>query len=90
MSPLSPSLCHAQDIDNWAVEAAFVEALKANPDTLALIDEFFHEDHVNFAEMLYWWDWNGTKQFDPKKTMADSYQYFLQLRQRGIRAHSWV
>jgi hypothetical protein len=78
----------SQDIDNWSIEGALMKALFADPEALALIDEFYHEDHVNFSEMLVWWAWN--KQFDPDKSLADSYQYFLKLRQLGIRAHAWV
>jgi len=77
-----------QDIDNYKIEAALMAALLDDPDTLALIDEFYHEDHVNFSEMMDWWDWN--KQYDPHRSLADSYQQFLKLRQLGIRAHPWV
>lgn len=76
------------DIDNYKIEAALMAALLDDPDTLALIDEFYHEDHVNFSEMMDWWDWN--KQYDPHRSLADSYQQFLKLRQLGIRAHPWV
>lgn len=79
-----------QDVDNFAIEAALMKTLLADTEALALIDEFFHEDHVNFSEMLGWWAWNGVKQFDPNRTLADSYQQFLTLRHMGIRAHAWV
>lgn len=65
-----------------------MKALFEDPAALALIDEFYHEDHVNFSEMMIWWDWN--KQYDPDKNLADSYQQFLKLRKAGVRAHAWV
>lgn len=80
-----------QDIDTWAVEKALVAALLADATALGLVDEFYFEDHVNFSEMLGWWDNQyNPKQYDPSRTLADSYHQFLRLRQLGIRAHSWV
>lgn len=82
---------HLQDIDSWAIEGSLMKALFEDPAALALIDEFYFEDHVKFSEMLGWWDNQyNPKQYDPSKSLADSYQQFLRLRQLGIRAHSWV
>lgn len=74
------------DIDNGKVENAIIKALMTSPSLLALIDEFVFEQHVNFAPMLPYW--GGT--IDKNQTLADSYQLFLELRRRGVRAHSWV
>lgn len=80
-----------QDIDTWAVENALVAALLADATALGLVDEFYFEDHVNFSEMLGWWDNTyNPKQYDPSRSLSDSYHQFLRLRQLGVRAHSWV
>jgi hypothetical protein len=43
--------------------------------------------HVNFQPMVAA-GWGNT--VDPGKTLADAYDMFLELRKRGVRAHSWV
>ena len=73
------------DIDSGRVETAIVDYL-LQWDHLHLIDEFLWEHHVsNFLMAPYWTDTQDTQ-----RSIADSYQYFLRLRQRGLRAHSWV
>lgn len=37
--PPPPSCCAPQDIDNFEVEHAILDAIRADPETLALIDE---------------------------------------------------
>ena len=74
------------DIDSKAVETAIVDFLLRSDKHLALIDEFVWEHHVdNYLMARYWKD-----TADTTKTIADSYGYFLELRRRGVRAHSWV
>jgi len=75
-----------QDIDNYEVEHAIVNALLEDHDALALIDEFFFEEHVEFKEMMG--HWAGTVK--QGTTLADSYAMFHKLRSYGVRAHSWV
>jgi len=73
------------DIDSKQVESAIVDYI-IKWDKLSLIDEFLWEHHVdNYLMAPYW----GNTQ-DMTKSIADSYSYFLMLRQRGVRAHSWV
>lgn len=71
------------DIDNGPVEKGSVEYLLQHP---SLVDEFVWEHHAG-GNYLLKNHWYGTAD---KLTVHDSYQYFLKLRQRGIRAHSWV
>lgn len=49
--------------------------------------QFFFEEHVDFAPMLAV-GWAGTT--GPNTSLATSYAMFSALRQRGLRAHSWV
>jgi len=73
------------DIDSKEVETPIVEFL-LTWNNLGLLDEFVWEHHVNNYLMAP--HWRDTQ--DMSKSIADSYQYFLKLRQRGVRAHSWV
>jgi len=73
------------DIDSKQVESAIADYIM-KWDKLGLIDEFLWEHHVdNYLMAPYWGDTQ-----DMTKSIADSYTYFLMLRQRGVRAHSWV
>lgn len=75
------------DIDNGPVEKGTVDhLLSQDNDDLDWIDEFVWEHHVDNYIMDPWWG----DTIDKSLTIADSYQYFLRLRQRGVRAHSWV
>jgi len=73
------------DIDEPLVERALVQQLLSSPgETGAKLDEFFFEHHVHgLAE-----EWWGHHQVDG--TFADSYRLFRQLRELGVRAHSWI
>eukprot|EP00995_Heteronema_vittatum_P009656 NODE_500_length_1339_cov_219.700000_g362_i1.p1 GENE.NODE_500_length_1339_cov_219.700000_g362_i1~~NODE_500_length_1339_cov_219.700000_g362_i1.p1 ORF type:complete len:169 (+),score=58.46 NODE_500_length_1339_cov_219.700000_g362_i1:527-1033(+) len=73
------------DIDHNAVEEAVIQQLLTDPALAGLIDELFWEHHVNLSPMYKWW--KGTT---GRQTLAESYQWFLKLRQTGIRAHSWI
>lgn len=75
------------DIDNYVVESQILADIMSDPALAALIDEFVYEEHVNFRPMVSCC-WKGT--VNPNLTLYDSYQHFLQLRLKGIRAHSWV
>ena len=74
------------DIDSRVVKRGTVDHLLSNSEDLSYVDEFLWEHHVggNYL-MRYAWK-NDTDDL----TIHDSYQYFLCLRQKGVRAHSWV
>lgn len=74
------------DIDSGNVERGTVEHLLSHPQDLAYIDEFLWEHHVegNYLMKHAW------KNSTDDMSVHDSYQYFLRLRQKGVRAHSWV
>ena len=75
------------DIDSKEVETAIVEYLLSDTnDDLDYIDEFLWEQHVD--NYLLGKHWKQT--MDMTRSIADSYDYFLRLRQRGVRAHSWI
>jgi hypothetical protein len=71
------------DIDNGPVEKGTVEYLLQHP---RLVDEFVWEHHAggNYLLKNHWYGTADTL------SIHDSYQYFVKLRQLGIRAHSWV
>jgi len=76
------------DIDHGDTEIAIVNYMMDDSnDMLDWIDEFVWEQHCNNYIMAANWADHTT---DMSKTIADSYQYFLKLRQRGMRAHSYV
>ena len=78
------------DIDTPAIEVALVQQLMKDEELLELIDEFYFEHHVSGSPM----QWYGWGDLTTSKTalghIQDSYDIFTFLRQRGIRAHSWV
>ena len=75
------------DIDHGDTEIAIVNYMvDESNDVLEWIDEFVWEQHCTNYIMAQ--NWLNT--IDPTKTIRDSYQYFLKLRQRGVRAHSYV
>ena len=73
------------DIDSSDVETAIVDYM-LQWDKMNLVDEFLWEHHVTNYLMAPFW---GHTQ-DTTCHLADSYQYFLRLRQRGIRAPLWA
>lgn len=75
-----------QDIDNAEVEESILRAFLQDPIAFALVDEFFFEHHVDFPPMRRYW--GGA--INSSLKLDDSYKLFLQLRQQGWRAHSWV
>ena len=60
--------------------------LSDDNDDLSYIDEFVWEHHVDNYLMAFAWK----RSQDMTKSIADSYEYFLRLRHKGVRAHSWV
>ena len=57
------------DVDNTDVEEAIVQSLLANPDIIALIDEFFWEHHVNFKPMFPGWGGRGDRWDDRRRLL---------------------
>lgn len=92
------------DVDNQAVELALVAQLLSPPFKIAsLIDELFWEHHVagSIVACPHLWKrrnyrlagWRRMKfnLTEPSaETIGASYSFFTQLRELGIRAHSWV
>ena len=74
------------DIDT-PTEELIVDHLLQTPEDCSLIDEFIWEHHLS-ANYLMRGMWGGAASPDLK--MSDSYNYFRALRERGVRAHSWV
>ncbi len=68
------------------IEGMFVNQLLSDSRISQLMDEFFYKYHVSsaFAPMQKYW---GSV---ARVGLHGSYQLFDALRQRGIRAHSWV
>jgi len=74
------------DIDAPSVEMPIVHQLVDNPDTGKYLDEFFFEHHVTSKlSKQHLWGWSATE-----GTFADSYDIFTKLREKGVRAHSWI
>jgi hypothetical protein len=73
------------------VELPILRDLLNDPELLDLVDEFFFEYHVLFGPMNP--AWFGSENPNPRpttETLADSYAVFRTLREKGVRAHSWV
>ena len=78
------------DIDNPEIEIELVLQLLNDPVLLDLVDEFYFEHHVNGSPMQYqgWGDLRFQNVSHPG--VEHSYKIFETLRDRGVRAHSWV
>jgi hypothetical protein len=70
------------DIDTPAIETALINQILNDSSISSLIDELFFEHHVTVKEMIGYWG-------SPPGTLKDSYVLFRNLRQLGIRMHSW-
>lgn len=71
------------DIDTPKVEYSLVmQLLEHAEETSAKLDEFFFEHHVNGLMARIW----GSVDM----TFVESYDLFTQLRELGVRAHSWI
>jgi hypothetical protein len=81
------------DIDNGSVEKGtvkyFLDELPGfyDPDAIQYIDELVWEHHAGGNYLMYDCCWNKTSD---NLTLWDSYQIFLKLRNKGVRAHSYV
>lgn len=73
------------DIDTPSIETPLVQQLleSAKGENAGKLDEFFFEQHVHGAMQPWWGD-------NVDGTFADSYKLFSELRNLGVRAHSWV
>lgn len=81
------------DIDHSVTEESIVTQLLNDKEAQGLIDEFYFEHHVLHSPMVSGgWGQNLTQSGGPAKlsTFVQSYDLFTQLREAGIRAHSWV
>jgi hypothetical protein len=75
------------DIDNSTVEEALIAELLEDRALASLVDELYFEHHVLNTPM---WRYGWRFLTKTRHTLADSYALFGQLRELGIRAHSWV
>lgn len=78
------------DIDTPEIEIELVSQLLEDPVLLNLVDELYFEHHVHGSPMQYqgWGDLRNQNVSHPG--VEDSYKIFKTLRERGVRAHSWV
>jgi hypothetical protein len=72
------------DIDSPDIEAGNIDFILQDEDNY--IDEIAWEHHVD-GNYLMLGQWGN---LTTHMSLYNSYQYFLKLRQKGIRAHSWV
>ncbi|ORY86144.1 hypothetical protein BCR37DRAFT_390941 [Protomyces lactucae-debilis] len=74
---------------------AFIQKLaKWDDDPLrgglsGLVDELYFEHKVNFMPMAKIWGFGGGEDPLEAGSLASSYKLFMDLRNHGIRAHSW-
>jgi len=78
------------DIDNSAAERLLIDQILGDESILRLIDEFFLEHHVHRSPMVRRGWGKGLAREGSTEKIMDSYDIFSKLRERGIRAHSWV
>jgi len=78
------------DIDTPSVELPILREFLNDPELLELVDEFFFEYHVSFAPMNADWFGSANPIIHTNDTLAHSYNVFRTLREKGLRAHSWV
>eukprot|EP01064_Diplonema_japonicum_P028906 TRINITY_DN4542_c3_g1_i1.p1 TRINITY_DN4542_c3_g1~~TRINITY_DN4542_c3_g1_i1.p1 ORF type:complete len:390 (+),score=65.69 TRINITY_DN4542_c3_g1_i1:50-1171(+) len=78
------------DIDNPTVEEALIATLLEDTELHALVDELVWEHHVKRSPLTWPGGWGRDTLALSTRTLSDSYEIFKVLRERGIRAHSWV
>lgn len=79
------------DIDTAEVEEPLLSQILADPEVSGRIDELFFEHHVHLHPLsLVTRGWGPSVRNRTRCTIHDSYALFRALRERGIRAHSWV
>ena len=68
---------------------AILRELLRDPSLLELVDEFFFEYHVIFDSMnMDWFPSSDPRDTHTTDTLADSYNVFRTLREKGVRAHT--
>ena len=72
------------DIDTPNIENALIDQVIQDDSISSIIDEMFYEHHVNIKAMHRFWHTERSR-----LTLNDSYSIFRQLREKGIRMHSW-
>ena len=79
------------DIDSLGIETGVVDFYLSNEgiDHVQHVDEFAWEHHVRGNYIMARRGWCPGA-CDRSKSLKQSYEYFLSLRKKGIRAHSWV
>mmetsp|Transcript_28505 Transcript_28505/g.73878 ORF Transcript_28505/g.73878 Transcript_28505/m.73878 type:complete len:421 (-) Transcript_28505:110-1372(-) len=77
------------DIDATEVESAFIQQLLSDPELLARVDEVYWEHHVQNHPLANnpGEGWSG---HPLDGDIAHSYDVFTLLRQKGVKAHSWI
>lgn len=73
------------DIDSPILEKEMIEYILQDPDSQ--ITELVWEHHISGNYLME--EWGKPESLD-QVSLQDSYYYFVRLRQKGIRAHSWV
>ena len=73
------------DIDSPTLEKEIIEFILQDPDSQ--ITELVWEHHISGNYLME--EWGKPESLD-QASLRDSYNYFLRLRLKGIRAHSWV
>ena len=73
------------DFDSPLIEMGLIEQILKYPQISELIDEFYFEYHVNYEGMRHKWSTDKLNVY-----LSSSLKLFTALRERGIRAHSWV
>lgn len=74
------------DIDSPMVESGNIHYILNQ--SFSIIDELFWEHHIRYNDLMRP-EW-GPPALLPAITLRESYDLFLRLRQKGIRAHSWI
>ena len=79
------------DIDSLGVETGVVDYYLSDEGSghLQYLDEFAWEHHVRGNHIMARRGWCPGA-CDRSKSLKESYEYFLSMRKKGIRAHSWV
>jgi len=80
------------DIDTPEVEIMLVMQLLEDEILLGLVDEFYFEHHVHGNPMQFrgWGNLRRKNENMLHPGIEHSYKIFQLLREKGVRAHSWV
>jgi len=73
------------DIDSPSVENGNIDFVLSDENNY--IDELIWEHHISGNYLMVEW---GPPEDQDQVSLRGSYDYFLKMRQKGIRAHSWV